>query len=231
MSICNNIERIKNNIEKIRQEKGIDQEITLIAVSKTVEPEKVKEAYDCGQINFGENKVQELIRKKDNLKDLNNLNFHMIGYLQSNKVKYLIDNVKLIHSLDRKSLLKELEKKGKSQNYIFNCLIQVNLAKEESKSGIYIEDLDSFLDLIEECNFVKVKGLMMIAPYFDDPNDARDLFKGMKNLFEELKKRKFKNIKMQYLSMGMSHDYEIAIEEGANIVRIGTSIFGKRVYN
>ncbi|WP_300408124.1 YggS family pyridoxal phosphate-dependent enzyme [Lagierella sp.] len=230
MSISDNIDRIKKDIEHIRQIKNINYDINLIAVSKTVDSARVKEAYDHGQRDFGENKVQELIKKKEELKDLD-IDFHMIGYLQSNKVKYLVNNTKLVHSLDRKSLLKEMEKRGSKEDYTFNCLVQVNLAKEESKSGIYLEDLDEFLNLVEDTTHVKVHGLMMIAPFVEDVEEIRPLFRRMNNLFLELKDKDFKNISMKYLSMGMSHDYKVAIEEGANIIRIGTDIFGKRVYN
>ncbi len=230
MSIGENIDKIKSNIDLIKKEKGLDYPITLIAVSKTVDEEKVMEAYEHGQRDFGENKVQELTKKESSLNNLEDINFHMIGYLQSNKVKYLVNTAKLIHSLDRKSLIKEMEKRGRNEDFIFNCLIQVNLAKEESKSGIYIEDLEELLILIENSNYVKVKGLMMIAPFYEDVEKVRPLFRDMKKIYDELKTQKFKNIEMKYLSMGMSHDYKVAVEEGSNMVRIGTDIFGKRVY-
>lgn len=230
MSIAENLDKIRDNIDLIKKEKGLDYSITLIAVSKTVDEEKVMEAYEHGQRDFGENKVQELTKKESSLNNLEDINFHMIGYLQSNKVKYLVNTAKLIHSLDRKSLIKEMEKRGRNDDFIFNCLIQVNLAKEESKSGIYIEDLDELLTSIENSEYIKVKGLMMIAPFYEDAEDVRPLFREMKELFDELKSRDFKNIEMKYLSMGMSHDYKVAVEEGSNMVRIGTDIFGKRVY-
>ena len=230
MSIGENIDKIKSNIDLIKKEKGLDYPITLIAVSKTADEEKVMEAYEHGQRDFGENKVQELTKKESSLNKLEDINFHMIGYLQSNKVKYLVNTAKLIHSLDRKSLIKEMEKRGRNEDFIFNCLIQVNLAKEESKSGIYIEDLEELLILIENSNYVKVKGLMMIAPFYEDVEKVRPLFRDMKKIYDELKTREFKNIEMKYLSMGMSHDYKVAVEEGSNMVRIGTDIFGKRVY-
>lgn len=230
MSIGENIDKIKSNIDLIKKEKGLDYPITLIAVSKTVDEEKVMEAYEHGQRDFGENKVQELTKKESSLNNLEDINFHMIGYLQSNKVKYLVNTAKLIHSLDRKSLINEMEKRGRNEDFIFNCLIQVNLAKEESKSGIYIEDLEELLILIENSNYVKVKGLMMIAPFYEDVEKVRPLFRDMKKIYDELRTREFKNIEMKYLSMGMSHDYKVAVEEGSNMVRIGTDIFGKRVY-
>lgn len=230
MSIGENIDKIKSNIDLIKKEKGLDYPITLIAVSKTVDEEKVMEAYEHGQRDFGENKVQELTKKESSLNNLEDINFHMIGYLQSNKVKYLVNTAKLIHSLDRKSLIKEMEKRGRNEDFIFNCLIQVNLAKEESKSGIYLEDLEELLTSIENSKYIKVKGLMMIAPFYEDVEKVRPLFRDMKKIYDELRTREFKNIEMKYLSMGMSHDYKVAVEEGSNMVRIGTDIFGKRVY-
>ena len=230
MSISENLSNIKNNIEKLKEDLSIKEDITLIAVSKTVNSDRVLEAYESGQTEFGENKVQELIKKYDELNN-DNINLNMIGHLQTNKVKYLVDKVKLIQSLDRLSLLKELEKRGKNNNYYFNCLIELNLAKEESKTGLHEEDLEELIQAIEKCEFVKVKGLMIVAPFLDDLEEVRVYFKQMKQIYDTLDKREFKNISMEFLSMGMSHDYEVAIEEGSNMVRIGTSIFGKRNYN
>ncbi|QQK07694.1 YggS family pyridoxal phosphate-dependent enzyme [Miniphocaeibacter halophilus] len=230
MSISSNLNEIKNNIENIKSELSIERDITLIAVSKTVDSNRVLEAYNSGQLEFGENKVQELIKKYEELNN-SDIIFHMIGHLQTNKVKYLVNKVKLIQSLDRLSLLKELEKRGKNNNYVFNCLIELNLAKEESKTGLHEEDLPELIEKIEECNYVKVKGLMTVAPYFEDLEKVRVYFKKLKDIYENLASKKFKNITMEYLSMGMSHDYKVAIEEGSNMIRIGTSIFGERNYD
>ncbi|WP_099203111.1 YggS family pyridoxal phosphate-dependent enzyme [Miniphocaeibacter massiliensis] len=230
MSIKDNLEEINRSIEKLKKDLSIDRDITLIAVSKTVDSKRVLEAYECGQIDFGENKVQEITKKYE---EINNeeISLHMIGHLQTNKVKYLINKVKLIQSLDRKSLLKELEKRGRANNSTFNCLIELNLAKEETKTGLHEESLEDLLNEVEKCEFVKVKGLMTVAPFLEDLEEVRVYFKQMKQIYDKLSKREFKNISMEILSMGMSHDYKIAIEEGSNMVRIGTSIFGKRNYN
>lgn len=230
MSISTNLNEIKNNIEKIKRELSIDRDVTLIAVSKTVDSNRVLEAYNNGQREFGENKVQELIKKYEEL-DNSDIIFHMIGHLQTNKVKYLVNKVELIQSLDRLSLLKELEKRGKNNDYTFNCLIELNLAKEESKTGLHEEDLLELIEKIEECNYVKVKGLMTVAPYYEDLEKVRIYFKRLKDIYDNLASKNFKNITMEYLSMGMSHDYKVAIEEGSNMIRIGTSIFGERNYD
>lgn len=230
MGIKENLKDILNGIEDVKTKNKIQDNIKLIAVSKTVDSNRVIEAFNCGQVEFGENKVQELVKKYEEI-DNQEYKFHMIGHLQTNKVKYLLNKVELIQSLDRLSLLKELEKRGRNNNYIFNCLIELNLAKEESKTGLHKEDLEELITKIEECEFVKVKGLMTVAPFFEDLEEVRPYFKEMKNIFEDLKNKDFNNISMETLSMGMSHDYKVAIEEGSNMVRVGTSIFGERNYN
>ncbi len=172
------------------------------------------EAIEDGITDIGENKVQEIERKYNDLGPI--VNYHMIGSLQSNKVKDVIDKVCLIHSLDRKSLLKEINKRGRQEDKVINCLIQMNISKEETKSGVYEEDLEEFLKLVENYEYVRVQGLMTMAPHADNPEDIRWVFTKMKK---------------KYLSMGMSNDYNIAIEEGSNMVRVGTKIFGKRDYS
>ncbi|KNF08720.1 pyridoxal phosphate enzyme YggS family [Gottschalkia purinilytica] len=154
----------------------------------------------------------------------------MIGHLQSNKVKYIIDKVGLIHSLDRMSLAKEIQKRASENDVIAEVLIQVNVAEEESKFGLKVKDVAPFIESILEFENIKIKGLMTIAPYSENPEDIRFVFKELKSLFEEIKERNYKNVDMKYLSMGMTNDYEIALEEGANMIRVGTGIFGKRVY-
>lgn len=230
MGIKENLNDILSGIKEVKNENKIQDDVKLIAVSKTVDSSRVVEAFNCGQLEFGENKVQELVKKFEEI-DNKEYKFHMIGHLQTNKVKYLLDKVELIQSLDRLSLLKELEKRGRNNNYVFNCLIELNLAKEESKTGLHEEDLQELIEKIEECEFVKVKGLMTVAPFFEDLEEVRPYFKKMKDIFDDLKNKDFKNISMETLSMGMSHDYKIAIEEGSNMVRVGTSIFGERNYN
>lgn len=154
----------------------------------------------------------------------------MIGHLQSNKVKYIIDKVSLIHSLDRKSLAKEIQRRAEQNNIVANVLIQVNVAEEESKFGLKVEETLPFIESLRDYKNIKVKGLMTIAPYETDKEEVRPIFRKLKQLFEEIKEKEYENVEMKYLSMGMTNDYEIALEEGANVVRVGTGIFGERVY-
>jgi len=219
LSVEKNVNRIKTTIP---------EDVTLIAVSKTKPVEAIEEAYSMGIRDFGENKVQELVDKYDKLpKDIR---WHLIGHLQRNKVKYIVGKVHLIHSLDSIKLLQEIERQYKASNITVQALIQVNIGKEQSKTGVYLENLEELIEACEECSHVKIKGLMAIIPQGDEES-CRDYFKYMKNTFDEIKKRKFKNIAMEILSMGMTGDYEVAIEEGSNMVRIGSGIFGKRNYN
>lgn len=217
---------IKENIEKLKLE--IPNEVKLLAVSKTKPLDDLEKAYAEGMRDFGENKVQELMEKYENFhKDVR---WHFIGHLQTNKVKYLVDKVYLIHSLGSINLLNEIEKTFGKSNKIANTLVQINIGREESKSGILTEELYDFLSKIEECKYVSVKGIMVIIPKGDEDSNRR-YFKETKKIFEDLKLKKYKNITMEILSMGMSQDYKIAIEEGSNLVRIGEGIFGKRNYN
>jgi pyridoxal phosphate enzyme (YggS family) len=217
---------IKQNIEELKGR--IPEEVKLLAVSKTKPLEELEEAYVAGMRDFGENKVQELVKKSENFHD--DVRWHFIGQLQSNKVKYLVDKVYLIHSLGSISLLNEIEKNFKKANKIANTLIQINIGREESKSGILEENLYEFIEEIEKCNHVSVKGIMVIIPIGDEESN-RKYFKKTKKIFDELKEKNYKNIGMSVLSMGMTHDYMTAIEEGSNLVRIGTGIFGERNYN
>ena len=205
--------------------KDIPNDVTLVAVSKTKPVEMIIESYNIGQRDFGENKVQELISKKEVLpKDIK---WHFIGKLQTNKVKYLVNNVYLIHSLSSIKLLEKIEYEFGKNDLCANVLIQINIGREESKSGIYEEDLESMISVVEECKYVKVKGIMVIIPK-GNKEENRCYFSRTKKIFDELKQRKFKNISMEILSMGMTNDYKIAIQEGANLVRIGSGIFGLR---
>ena len=217
---------IKDNIEAL--EKEIPNGVKLLAVSKTKPLSDLEEAYEAGIREFGENKVQELVAKEEEFhKDVK---WHFIGGLQTNKVKYLVGKVCLIHSLSSIKLLKQIEKEFGKKNEIANVLIEINIGREESKGGILEEELEDMLSEIEKCNFVKVKGIMVIIPKGDSDSN-RAYFRRTKEIFESLKAREFKNIKMEILSMGMTHDYKIAIEEGSTLIRIGEGIFGKRNYN
>ncbi|CEP81628.1 YggS family pyridoxal phosphate-dependent enzyme [Paraclostridium sordellii] len=227
---CNMID-IKNKIDKACELSNRNkEEVTLIAVSKTVDVDAIKEAINSGATDFGENKPQELARKFETIGD--DVNWHLIGSLQTNKVKYIIDKVYMIHSIDRLSLCDEIQKRAEKIGKTVNCLIQVNISKEESKHGILEEDAIDFVKTIAK-NYpnIRIKGLMTMAPNTDDKELVRSVFKGLKDLAIKIDKENIENISMDELSMGMSNDFEIAVEEGATFVRVGTSIFGKRNYN
>lgn len=219
MSIVENINRLKNEIPN---------EVKLLAVSKTKPLEELEEAYKAGIRDFGENKVQELMAKQEEFhKDVR---WHFIGNLQTNKVKYLVGKVYLIHSISSIKLLKQVEKEFSKRNETANILIEINIGREESKGGIFVENLEEMLNEVENCTSVKVRGIMVIIPKGDTESN-RAYFKETKNIFDSLKIRNFNNIHMEVLSMGMTHDYKVAIEEGSNLVRIGEGIFGVRNYN
>ena len=218
MSIADNYKEIKSEIP---------EDVLLLAVSKTKPLEDLEEAYQAGARDFGENKVQEMTKKYEEFhKDVR---WHLIGNLQRNKVKYIVGKVHLIHSLSSVKLLETIEKEYGKHNLVANVLIQINIGREESKTGLLIEDLEELILEVEKCKFVKVKGIMTIIPK-GNAESNRKYFKEVKNIFENLKKREFKNITMETLSMGMTHDYKEAIEEGSTLVRVGEGIFGKRNY-
>jgi len=193
-----------------------------------VDIDRISEAIEEGIEDIGENRTKELVDKHNVLG--NKVNFHMIGHLQTNKVKDIIGKTVLIHSLDRIALAEELDKRSKKNNLITDVLIQVNIAEEESKFGLKTGEVLPFIEDIMKFENIRVRGLMTIAPYTDDKILLRKVFRTLYNLREDIKNRKYEGIYMDYLSMGMSNDYEIAIEEGSNMVRIGTAIFGKRNY-
>ncbi|CUP67570.1 YggS family pyridoxal phosphate enzyme [Clostridium baratii] len=217
---------IKENIDNIVKE--LPDNVKLLAVSKTRSLEEMEEAYDYGLREFAENKVQELVRKEESFhKDVK---WHLIGKLQTNKVKYIVGKVDLIHSLSSVKLLNKIEDLYSRENLTANTLIQINIGREESKSGVLLEDLEELIENVEKCNNVKVKGIMVIIPKGDEESN-RNYFRKTHEIFSDLGKREFKNITMEILSMGMTHDYKIAVEEGSNMVRVGTGIFGERNYN
>ncbi len=230
-SIKENLFEIRKSIKEAAEKAGrLEEDVTLLAVTKTVEIDAIAEAVANGVTEAGENKPQELVRKFDVIGD--KVNWHLIGSLQTNKVKYIIDKVDMIHSLDRISLAKEIQKQAEKQDRTIKCLVQVNISKEESKHGIYREDVVDFVKEVS-INFknIKIEGMMTMAPFTENEDDVRSVFKGLKELSNEIKNLNIPNVNMDVLSMGMSHDYKIAIEEGATIVRVGTSIFGKRDYS
>lgn len=230
MTIKDNLMKTIEEIEDARRHSLTGEKVQLIAVSKMHSTDEIREAIDAGVTDIGENKVQELSKKIDDLKD--SVNYHMIGNLQSNKVKYIYDKVELIHSLDRKSLLKEINKRAKADNIVVNCLVEVNIAQEEAKGGVSFDKSQEFIEKCLDYDNIKVMGLMTVAPNTDDEKFLRECFRKMYKLKENVTSQNYdKNkIEMKYLSMGMSQDFKIAIEEGSNMVRIGTNIFGKRNY-
>ncbi|MDB8792840.1 YggS family pyridoxal phosphate-dependent enzyme [Romboutsia sp. 1001216sp1] len=229
---------VKENLDMVREKiknscnvsnRKVD-EVTLLAVTKTVDVDKVLEAIENGVKDVGENKPQELARKYEVIGD--KVNWHLIGSLQTNKVKYIIDKVYMIHSLDRIALCEEIQKRAEKIDKTINCLVQINISKEESKHGIYKEGAIDFIkEVANNYNNIKIKGLMTMAPFTENKDEVRKVFRGLKELAVEIDKLNINNVSMEYLSMGMSNDYEIAIEEGSNIVRVGTSIFGARNYD
>ncbi|MEA5095848.1 MAG: YggS family pyridoxal phosphate-dependent enzyme [Sedimentibacter saalensis] len=228
---------MKENIDEILKRKNeaalrcgrSPEDITIIAVSKTVDGSRAREAVMGGLENLGENRVQEIMNKYDELQDLQ-VKWHMIGHLQKNKVKYIIDKVELIHSVESIELAAEINKRASQHNIISNILIELNIGEEESKFGINEISVYDFVSSMEQFENIKVMGLMTVAPYCENPEDVRWVFKKMKDIFDKISSMNLKNTQMKYLSMGMTNDFEIAIEEGSNIVRIGTAVFGKRIY-
>lgn len=205
------------------------EEVTLIAVSKTKPIEMLQEIYDENVRDFGENKVQELCGKIEKMpKDIQ---WHMIGHLQRNKVKYIAGQVALIHSVDSYRLAEEINIQAKKKNIIVPILVEVNIAHEDSKFGISEEDAVQLVEEIAELENVRIKGLMTIAPYVENAEDNRLYFRKIKDLSVDIAAKNIDNVSMEILSMGMTGDYEVAIEEGATMVRVGTGIFGERNYN
>ena len=200
----------------------------MIAVTKTLQVDKIIEALDLGVVDIGENKVQELTEKMEILAD--RPRYHMIGHLQTNKVKFLVDKVHLIHSLDRISLAKEINKRAKASNRVIDTLIQVNISQEDSKFGMKEEDVIPFIEKVLIFENIRIKGLMTIAPFTEDEVIIRNCFRGLYNLSEKIKGGNYKELSMGILSMGMTNDFELAIEEGSNMIRVGTGIFGERNY-
>ena len=229
-NIAENLKLVKENIRKNAVACGKDPEsITLIAVSKTHPVSDILKAYELGVRDFGENKVQELIDKYDKLpKDIR---WHMIGHLQKNKVKYLIGKVVLIHSVDSLELAKVIDKESAKQELVTDILIEVNVSGEESKFGVSPKDLPGLLKDIALLSHVKVRGLMTVAPYVDDAEENRQYFVALRQLGIDINSQNIDNICVEMLSMGMSGDYTVAVQEGARFVRVGTGIFGARDYN
>lgn len=225
-----NLEEVEEKIAKACERAGrAREEVTLIAVSKTKPVEMLQEIYDEGIRDFGENKVQELTEKYEVMpKDMK---WHMIGHLQRNKVKYIVDKVKMIHSVDSLRLAETIDKEAQKKNVVVPVLIEVNVAEEDSKFGLSLEEVVSLIEAVSKLPNVRVQGLMTVAPFVENPEENREIFRSLKKLSVDITAKNINNVTMSVLSMGMTNDYEVAIEEGATMVRVGTGIFGARDYS
>lgn len=228
MSVKENLNEVIENIENAKKRSGRTDDVHLLAVTKTIDYDLIDESIEWGVRHVGENKVQDLLKRIEHYGD--KLKYHFIGGLQRNKVKDIVGKVYLIHSVDSLRLAKEIQKRAANENLIQDVLIQVNVSKEETKSGVYLEELDEFVYNILELNNIKIRGLMTMAPFDADENELRQIFRKLYDAFNDIKNKNYDEVSMDYLSMGMTGDYEIAIEEGANIVRIGSGIYGERNY-
>ena len=227
--ITENLEQVRKNIDEACRMAGRDpKEVTLIAVSKTKPVSMLKEAYDAGARCFGENKVQEIMDKHPQLPE--DIQWHMIGHLQRNKVKYIVDKVSMIHSVDSLRLAQTIEQEAAKHNVCVPVLLEVNVAQEESKFGLKMDEVLPLIETIADFPHIKVQGLMTIAPYVENAEDNRDFFRQLKKLSVDIEAKNINNVSMSVLSMGMTGDYQVAVKEGATMVRVGTGIFGERNY-
>lgn len=227
--ITENLEQVRKNIDEACRMAGRDpKEVTLIAVSKTKPVSMLKEAYDVGARCFGENKVQEIMDKHPQLPE--DIQWHMIGHLQRNKVKYIVDKVSMIHSVDSLRLAQTIEQEAAKHNVCVPVLLEVNVAQEESKFGLKMDEVLPLIETIADFPHIKVQGLMTIAPYVENAEDNRDFFRQLKKLSVDIEAKNINNVSMSVLSMGMTGDYQVAVQEGATMVRVGTGIFGERNY-
>ena len=231
------MEDIRANLEKINEQiktaaEGCGRsadDVLLVAVSKTRTPEEINIAIDAGVTDIGENKVQEIMDKYDAVKLVK---WHMIGHLQTNKVKYIIDKVSMIHSVDSYKLAVEIDKRAKSHGITMDILLQVNSAQEESKFGITTDETEKLIhDILENCENIRIRGLMCIAPFAENPEEIKVYFEEVKKQYDQFGRIEHERLDFKYLSMGMSHDFTVAIEAGSNLVRVGSAIFGERNYN
>lgn len=227
--IAENLKRVTESVENAcRRSSRPREEVTLIAVSKTKPVSLLREAYDLGCRHFGENKVQELVEKYEQLpKDIK---WHMIGHLQRNKVKYIVDKVCLIHSVDSLRLAEEISREAEKRNLTVSVLIEVNMAGEESKFGVSPREAEALIRSISPLPGIRIQGLMTIAPYVEEAEQNRRYFSDLRELAVDITRKNIDNVTMNVLSMGMTGDYTVAIEEGATCIRVGTGIFGERQY-
>lgn len=229
MSIINNYKHIQEKVnEAVMMSADPQKKVEIIAVTKTIPVNRMIEALEAGLYQFGENKVQDMTEKMSVMNEI--VKWHMIGHLQRNKVKYIVDKVALIHSVDSISLFSEINRRGEKISKSIDCLLQVNVTGEISKFGISPQEMDDMVMGVEDMKWVNIKGLMTMAPHYDDPERTRDCFKKLNDLFHKYKEKKYPWTNFQYLSMGMSNDYHIAVQEGSNMIRIGSALFGERNY-
>lgn len=227
--IAENLTNVKNNIKEACLKAGRDvSEVTLVAVSKMKPNKDILEAYDAGIRVFGENYVQELAEKMEELPD--DIKWHMIGHLQRNKVKYIVGRVDMIHSVDSRRLAQEISERSLKLGKVTDILAQINMAGEESKFGLRPDEATDFAIAVSEMKGIRLRGLMTSAPFVEDAEKNRNIFRSMKDLSVDIMKKNIDNVLMDTLSMGMTADYKVAIEEGATLVRVGTAVFGERNY-
>lgn len=225
--ITENLQNVSQNLVQALESSARNAEdVCLIAVSKTKPVSMILEAYEAGVRDFGENKVQELVDKYDQLP--RDIRWHMIGHLQRNKVKYLIGKTVLIHSVDSLRLAEEISKEAVKQKTDVDILIEVNVAREESKFGLGREEVFELVEAVSKLPCIHIKGLMTVAPFTDNPEENRKYFRQLKQLSVDITRKNVDNVAMNVLSMGMTNDYIVAVEEGSNCVRVGTGIFGER---
>lgn len=224
--ITENLREVREQVRQSAEKVGRDPaEVKIVAVTKTVPVEKIKLAVDSGLTVLGENRVQELLEKQP---ILDGVEWHIIGHLQTNKVKYIADKISMLHSLDSLGLAAEISKRISALGGELEVLVQVNVAGEDSKFGIKPSETFEFIDAVRKLPGIKLSGLMTIAPFVADPEETRPVFRQLKSLAEEVKKIGFPGVGMSHLSMGMSNDYKVAVEEGATLIRLGSTIFGSR---
>lgn len=227
--ISENFKAVQQRIEAACRRAGRDPAVvTLITVSKTIDVDRINAAVAAGAATLGENRVQEVLAKRDAVSP--EVRWHLIGHLQTNKVRQIIDKVDLIHSLDSLHLAEEIQKRAQLAGRTVDLLVEVNVGAEDSKFGLAPEAVRGFLESLQGMDRIRILGLMTVAPFLEDPESVRMVFRSLKGLFDELKDLKLPNVQMMHLSMGMTHDFEVAIEEGATMVRVGTGIFGARDY-
>lgn len=228
--IKENLEEVREKIRQACQRSGRrEEDVTLISVSKTKPVEMLKEAYEAGSRDFGENRVQEIMEKYGQMPE--DVRWHMIGHLQKNKVRQVIDKAVLIHSVDTVELAEQIEKDAAKRDLTVDILLEVNVAEEESKFGFRTEEVEAAVMKIKEFPHVHIKGLMTIASFVSNSEDNREVFKKLYQLYVDIRSKNIDNVNMSVLSMGMTGDYEVAVEEGATMIRVGTGIFGARTRN